>query len=52
MSRQQNIGQNHYLLVANKSCQNVANLKSLVTTATNKNYIQEGVEMKLKYTGL
>jgi hypothetical protein len=41
MSRHQNAGQYHYLLIANTSSENVANLKCLGTVVTNQNCIEE-----------
>jgi len=40
LSRHQNGGQNHNLVLANKSCENMAKFKYLETTVTNKNCIR------------
>jgi hypothetical protein len=47
MSRHQNVGQNHNLLVANKSFENVASFKSLWTAVRNQNIIQEVIKSRL-----
>jgi hypothetical protein len=40
----QNAGQNHNLLTANKSFENVTHFKNLVTTITNQNVIRERIK--------
>jgi hypothetical protein len=45
--RSQNIGQNHSLLIANESFENVANFKCLGTTVTNHNDIHVEIKSKL-----
>jgi hypothetical protein len=37
LSRRQNIGQNHYIKIADRCFENVAQFKYLVTTITNQN---------------
>jgi len=43
LSRHQNVGQNHNLLTANKSFDNVAKLQSLGPRETYKNCIHGGI---------
>jgi hypothetical protein len=47
MSFHQNVGHNHYLLIASKSFENVAEFKCLGTTVTNKNCFYEEIKSKL-----
>jgi hypothetical protein len=44
LSRHQNIGQNWEMKIANRSFENVSQLKYLGTTVTNQNMIQEEIE--------
>jgi hypothetical protein len=47
LSRHQNAGQNHDIKTANIYFENVAQLKYLITIATNQNLIQEEIKRKL-----
>jgi hypothetical protein len=47
VSRHQNAGQNHNLLTANKSFENVAKFEYLGTTATHQNFIHEEIKNRL-----
>jgi hypothetical protein len=40
LSRRQNAGQTNYIKIANRSFENVAQVKYLGTTVTNRNLIQ------------
>jgi hypothetical protein len=42
-----NTGQNHYVIVANKSFENIADLKYLEMTVTNQNCIHEETKNRL-----
>jgi hypothetical protein len=50
LSRQQNVGQNRDMKIANKSFENVSQFKYLGTTVTNQNLIQEEIKGRL-YSG-
>jgi hypothetical protein len=45
--RHQNAGQNHDIKIANRSFENVAQLKYLGITVTNKNVIQEEIKRRV-----
>jgi hypothetical protein len=45
--RHQNAGQNHDVKIANRSSENVAQVKCFGTTVTNENLIEEKVEKTL-----
>jgi hypothetical protein len=47
LSRHQNVGQNRDIKTANKSFENVSQLKYLGTTVTNQNLIQEEIKRRL-----
>jgi hypothetical protein len=47
LSRQQNVGQNRDIKIANRSFENVSHLKYLGTTVTNQNLIQEEIKRSL-----
>jgi hypothetical protein len=44
LSRQQNVGQNRDIKIADRSFENVSQFKYLGTTVTNQNLIQEEIE--------
>jgi hypothetical protein len=45
LSRHQYAGQNHYIRIANRCFENVAQFRHLGTTITNENLIQEEIEL-------
>jgi hypothetical protein len=45
MSRHQNEGQNHNLLIVNKSFENVAKFEYLVTAVANQNFIEDEIKI-------
>jgi hypothetical protein len=47
LSRYQNVGQNLDIKIANRSFENVSQLKYLGTTVTNNNLIQEEIKRRL-----
>jgi hypothetical protein len=47
LSRQQNVGQNRVMKIANRSFENVSQFKYLGTTVTNQNLIQEEIKRRL-----
>jgi hypothetical protein len=47
ISRQQNIGQNRDIRIANRSFEKVSQFKNLRTTVTNQNWIQEEIKVRL-----
>jgi hypothetical protein len=47
LSRQQNVGQNRDIRIANRSSENVSQFKYLRTTLTNQNLIQEETKRRL-----
>jgi hypothetical protein len=47
LSRHQNVVQNRDIKIANKSLENVSQFKSLGTTVTNQNFIQEEIKRRL-----
>jgi hypothetical protein len=48
MSRDQNAGQNGYIMIGNKSFETVEQFKYLGTTLTNQNSIREEIKSRLK----
>jgi hypothetical protein len=48
LSRHQNAGQNYDIRIANRSFENVAQLRYLGTTVANQNLIQEEIKRRLK----
>jgi ribosomal protein S2 len=49
VSFHQNAGQNHSLLIANKSFENAAKFRYLGTTITNQNCIREEIKEKTEF---
>jgi hypothetical protein len=47
LSRHQNTGQNHDIMIGNRSFESVAQFRYLVTTITNQNLIQEEIKRRL-----
>jgi hypothetical protein len=47
LSHHQNAGQNHDIKIANRSFENMAQFKYLLTTVTNQNLIQEEIKRTL-----
>jgi hypothetical protein len=49
LSRHQNVGQNRYIKIANRSFENVSQFKYFGTTITNKYFIQEETKRRLNF---
>jgi hypothetical protein len=49
LSRQQNVGQNRDVKIANRSFENVSHFKYLGTTVTNQNWIGEEIKRRLNF---
>jgi hypothetical protein len=49
LSRQQNVGQNRDMKIANRSFENVSQFKYLGTTITNQNLIKDEINRRLNY---
>jgi hypothetical protein len=47
LSRQQNVGQNRHIKIANRSFENVSQFKHLGMTVTNQNLIQDKIKRRL-----
>jgi hypothetical protein len=47
LSRQQNVGQNHDIEIANRSFENVSQFRYLGMTVTNQNFIQKEIKRRL-----
>jgi hypothetical protein len=47
LSRYQNAGQNHYIKIATRSCENMAKFKYLGSAVRNQNLIQEPIKKRL-----
>jgi hypothetical protein len=49
LSRHQNVGQSRNIKIANRSFENVSQLRYLRTTVTNQNLLQEGNEEEVEF---
>jgi hypothetical protein len=49
LSRQQNVGQNWDIKIANRSFKNVSQFKYLGMTVTNQNLIQEEIKKEIEF---
>jgi hypothetical protein len=47
LSRQQNVGQDRDMKIANRSFENVSHFKYLGATVTNQNFIQDEIKRRL-----